>query len=154
RPPSGNGNGFKMGSSQTGIRHIVRNNLAWKNVAAGFYANPSSGGNEWFNNTSYMNRPQNNKRPGGPRRPSAMITLTGDKVHRMRNNIGFPNKNTNMMGVETMFNTWDLNITPAAGDFASTSDANVIMGPRKADGSLPDVSFMHLAANSQMINKG
>src|SRR6476620_792825 len=154
RPPSGNGNGFKMGSSQTGVRHIVRNNLAWKNVASVFYANHSSGGNDWFNNTSYMNGTQYNMLASPPGDSSMMITLTGDKVHRMRNNIGFPNKNINMMGVDTMANTWDLNITPAAADFASTSDANVIMGPRKADGSLPDVSFMHLAANSQMINKG
>jgi hypothetical protein len=28
------------------------------------------------------------------------------------------------------------------------------MGPRKADGSLPRRDFMHLAANSVMINKG
>jgi hypothetical protein len=154
RPPSGNGNGFKMGSSQTGVRHIVRNNLAWKNVASGFYANHSSGGNDWFNNTSYMNGTQYNMLASPPGDSSMTITLMGDKVHKMRNNIGFPNKNTNMMGVDTMFNTWDLNITPANGDFASTSDANVIMGPRKPDGSLPDVSFMHLSANSQMINKG
>ena len=154
RPPSGNGNGFKMGSSQTGVRHIVRNNLAWKNVASGFYANHSSGGNDWYNNTSYMNGTQYNMLASPPGDSAMTITLMGDKVHKMRNNIGFPNKNTNMMGVDTMFNTWDLNITPANGDFASTSDANVIMGPRKPDGSLPDVSFMHLSANSQMINKG
>jgi hypothetical protein len=154
RPPSGNGNGFKAGSSQTGIRHVIRGSLAWKNAASGFYANHSSGGNDWFNNTSYMNGTQYNMLASPPGDSSMTITLTGDKVHRMRNNIGFPNKNTNMMGVDTMFNTWDLNITPAAGDFASTSDANVIMGPRKADGSLPDVPFMHLSAASQMINKG
>jgi len=153
-PSSANGNGFKMGSSQTGIRHVVRNSLAWKNYASGFYANHSSGGNDWYNNTSYMNGTQYNMLASPPGDSSMTITLTGDKVHRMRNNIGFPNRNSNMMGVDTMFNTWDLNITPANGDFASTSDANVIMGPRKADGSLPDVTFMHLAANSQMINKG
>ena len=49
-----------MGSSQTGIRHIVQNNVAWKNKAAGFYANHSSGGNTWYNNTSYMNGTQYN----------------------------------------------------------------------------------------------
>ena len=46
QPAVGNGNGFKMGSSQTGVRHLVRNNLAWKNKASGFYANHSSGGND------------------------------------------------------------------------------------------------------------
>jgi len=57
---SGNGNGFKMGSSGTGIRHLVQNNVAWKNSAAGFYANHSSGGNTWYNNTSYSNGTQYN----------------------------------------------------------------------------------------------
>ncbi|MEI9942470.1 MAG: hypothetical protein WDO69_35090 [Pseudomonadota bacterium] len=52
RPAAGNGNGFKAGSSKTGIRNVIRNSLAWKNVASGFYANHSSGGNDWFNNTS------------------------------------------------------------------------------------------------------
>ena len=49
-----------MGSSQTGIRHIVQNNVAWKNKASGFYANHSTGGNTWYNNTSFMNGTQYN----------------------------------------------------------------------------------------------
>ena len=46
-PAAGNGNGFKMGSSKTGIRHLVQNNVAWESKANGFYANHSSGGNNW-----------------------------------------------------------------------------------------------------------
>lgn len=152
-PSSGNGNGFKVGSSQKGVRHIVRNNVAWKNKAAGFYANHSSGGNTWLNNTSYMNGSQYNMLASPPGDSGSTIILTGDLVHRMRNNIGFPNKNTNMGGVDTMFNTWDLNIAEAATDFVSTSDTGV-MGPRKADGSLPDVDFLKLKAGSPLIDKG
>ena len=59
-PTSGNGNGFKMGSSKTGIRHLVQKNVAWKNKANGFYANHSSGGNTWYNNTSFQNGTQFN----------------------------------------------------------------------------------------------
>ena len=54
-PPDGNGNGFKMGSSDRMVRHLVQGNVAWKNKAAGFYANHSSGGNTWYNNTSFQN---------------------------------------------------------------------------------------------------
>ena len=83
----------------------------------------------------------------------------------MRNNIGYPNKNANMTGVDTMFNTWDLGITPAAKDFASITDPSVsgtgmsiessgALGPRAADGSMPAVDFLKLAAGSQMIDKG
>ena len=71
----------------------------------------------------------------------------------MRNNIGFPNRNSNMEGVDTAFNTWDLNITPAASDFVSVTDTG-FMGPRQADGSLPNLDFMQLGPSSRMIDQG
>jgi hypothetical protein len=153
----GNGNGFKIGSSQTGIRHIVENNVAWKNKASGFYANHSTGGNTWYNNTSYMNGTQYNMLASSfdsSGNVTGTIVLTGSKVHIMRNNVGFPNKNANMDGVDTMFNTWDLNITEASTDFASTSDTGCT-GAREADGSLPAAcTFLHLKAGSPLIDKG
>ena len=164
-PTDGNGNGFKMGSSKTGIRHLVQNNVAWKNKASGFYANHSSGGNTWYNNTSYSNGTQYNMLASDPNDSSVTITLTGSLVHIMRNNIGFPNKNTNMTGVDTAFNSWDLNLTPATKDFLSVTDPSMTvkdvsaessgaLGPRQADGSLPNVDFLKLMAGSQMIDKG
>jgi hypothetical protein len=156
-PSSGNGNGFKMGSSQTGIRHIVQNNVAWKNKAAGFYANHSAGGNTWYNNTSYKNGSQYNMLASswdsaGNRTDG--VTLTGSKVHVMRNNIGFPDKNVNMNGVDSAFNTWDLNITETSSDFLSTVDTDCT-GPRQADGSLPAAcEFLKLKAGSPLIDKG
>ena len=153
-PPDGNGNGFKMGSSETGVRHIVQNNVAWKNKAAGFYANHSSGGNNWFNNTSYMNKSsQYNMLASPPGTPKTDTILTGTLVHKMRNNIGFPNKNVNMGGVDTMFNTWDLNIAEASTDFISTSDTGAT-GPRTADGGMPAIDFLKLKAGSPLIDKG
>ena len=165
-PTDGNGNGFKMGSSKTGIRHLVQNNVAWKNKASGFYANHSSGGNTWYNNTSFQNGTQYNMLASPAGDPNTTITLTGSLVHIMRNNIGYPNKNTNMTGVDTQFNAWDLNITPKASDFLSITDPTVsgtgqaiettspALGPRQADGSLPSVDFLKLVAGSQMIDKG
>jgi len=170
-PTSGNGNGFKMGSSKTGIRHLIQNNVAWKNKANGFYANHSSGGNTWYNNTSFQNGTQFNMLAStwdaAGNRTDGVI-LTGTKVHIMRNNLGYPNKNQYITGygVDTQFNTWDLNITPAAKDFLSITDPTVsstgqavettspALGPRQADGSLPNVDFMKLAAGSAMIDKG
>ena len=154
-----------MGSSATGVRHLVQNNVAWKNKASGFYANHSSGGNTWYNNTSFMNGTQYNMLASPANDPNTTITLTGALAHIMRNNIGYPNKNTNMTGVDTMFNSWDLNITPAATDFASITDPSVTgtgvsiessgaLGPRAADGSMPAVDFLKLAAGSRMIDKG
>jgi MYXO-CTERM domain-containing protein len=168
-PSSGNGNGFKMGSSKTGVRHLVQNNVAWKNKANGFYANHSAGGNTWYNNTSFQNGTQydmlaSSWDAAGNRTDG--VILTGTKVHIMRNNLGFPNKNVSMNGVDTQFNAWDLNIVPAAKDFLSITDPTVggtgqaiettspALGPRQADGSLPNVDFMKLAAGSAMIDKG
>jgi MYXO-CTERM domain-containing protein len=148
-----------MGSSGTGIRHIIQNCVAWKNKASGFYANHSSGGNTWDNNTAYQNGTQYNMLASsfaadGRTIATAVIILTGTKVHIMRNNIGFPNKNSNMTGVDTASNTWDLGITEAATDFASTSDTGCT-GPREADGSLPSAcQFLKLKAGSPLIDKG
>ncbi len=152
-PAAGNGNGFKMGSSATAVRHYISNSVAWKNKAAGFYANHSSGGNTWYNNTSYSNGTQYNMLASPANDPNTTITLSGSLSHIMRNNIGFPNKNTNMGGVDTAFNTWDLAITPATSDFLSV-DPTDAMGPRQADGSLPNLDFMKLSAGSHMIDKG
>lgn len=156
RPADGNGNGFKIGSSKTGIRHVVRNSVAWGNRASGFYANHSAGGNDWFNNTSYRNGTQFNMLASswdaqGNRTDG--VVLTGDKVHRMRNNLGYPNDNTNMQGVDSRFNSWDLGITPSDADFVSVSDTGA-MGPREADGSLPNLDFLELRMGSALIDKG
>jgi hypothetical protein len=172
---AGNGNGFKIGSSKTGIRHTVINCVAWGNKANGFYANHSSGGNTWYNNTSFQNGTQYNmlastwSEPNGGGTRTDGVHLTGDKAHIMRNNIGFPNDNQYIdgYGVDTKNNTWDLNIVPANKDFLSVTDASMtttgkslagivgsILGPRQADGSPPNVNFLKLAAGSQMIDKG
>jgi MYXO-CTERM domain-containing protein len=171
---AGNGNGFKIGSSKTGIRHTVRNCVAWKNKANGFYANHSSGGNTWYNNTSFQNGTQYNmlastwSLPNGGGTRTDGVILTGDKVHIMRNNIGFPKDNQYIdgYGVDTKFNTWDLNIVPANKDFLSVTDPTLAgtgqaiettspaLGPRQADGSLPNVDFLKLAGGSAMIDKG
>jgi len=162
-PVDGNGNGFKMGGNVTNTRHMVRNCVAWKNKDSGFYSNHSTGGHTWYNNTAFQNGTDFNMLSG----PSAApIQLTGALAHILRNNVSYTNKTANMGGVDTQFNTWDLNITPKASDFLSITDPTVsgtgqaieasspALGPRQADGSLPNVDFLKLAGGSQMIDKG
>jgi hypothetical protein len=163
---AGNGNCFKIGSSKTGIRHLVQNNVAWGCKASGFYANHSAGGNTWYNNTAYKNGTQFNmlastwSAPNGGGTRTDGVSLTGAKAHILRNNIGFPNDNQYIgatYGTDSQFNTWDLNITPKDGDFLSTTvptPGTGILGPRQADGSPPNVDFLKLAAGSAMIDKG
>ncbi|WP_438008266.1 hypothetical protein WME89_05875 [Sorangium sp. So ce321] len=53
--------------------------------------------NDWFNNTSFNNGTQSNmlaSRWDANDNRTNGVTLTGDKVHRMHNNISFPLKNT------------------------------------------------------------
>ena len=172
KPKNANGNGFKAGSSKTGNgRHTIKNCVAWKNKAAGFYANHSSVGNNWYNNTAYSNGNGFNMwastwDDAGNRTDG--IILKGDKAHVMKNNISFPNKTSYIGGdyASGEYNTWNLNITPAASDFLSVDDPSMtitgqdlstiagMLGPRQPDGSLPDLDFLKLKKGSQMIDKG
>ena len=170
-PKDGNGNGFKAGSSKTGIRHTIRQCYAWKNKAGGFYANHSAGGNDWFNNTSYSNGSQFNmwasSWDAAGNRTDGVI-LKGDKAHVMKNNIAYPEKLRYIGGeyANGEYNTWNLGIVPSDTDFLSLDDPSMtikgedismmagMLGPRKADGSLPDVDFLKLAPNSQLIDRG
>jgi hypothetical protein len=72
-----------------------------------------------------------------------------------RNNVAYLGTATsNSTGADASFNSWDISgLIVAASDFVSTDTAGMY-GPRKADGSLPDVKFMHLAAGSKLIDKG
>lgn len=155
---SGNGNGFKMGSSGTGIRHIIRNNVAWRNKAAGFYANHSSGGNTWENNSSYNNGVQFDMRAAtfaADGRTIAIddITLTGSKVHILRGNVGYPDRNRYMNGVDSAGNSWDATPEGLTAETPDTADDNCT-APREANGSLPvSCKFTTLTHSPQAIRR-
>ena len=84
------------------------------------------------------------------------------------NDIAYPNK-TSYIGGEYAageYNTWNLNLTATNADFISVDDPSMTVtgkpleplggafGPRKADGSLPDIDFLKLSPKSQFIDKG
>ena len=175
-PENANGNGFKAGSDTSGTaHHVIRQCVAWKNYSSGFYANHSTAGNKWYNNTSYNNLGTQYNMLASTYNGTTVVAnkvLTGDNAHDMKNNIAYPNK-TAYIGTYngTTYaagsnNTWNLGITPAESDFASVSDPSMtttgkdlstiagILGPRQADGSVPDVDFLKLKSSGQMIDKG
>lgn len=43
--------------------------------------------------------------------------------------------------------------SPSSGDFENTTDYQQLTGPRKADGSLPDLTFLLLKKSSPLYNK-
>ena len=142
----GNGSGFKMGNSfMPKIRHTIRNCVSWKNRNQGFYANHSPGGTDWYNNTAYNNGYQFDMYSDS--------VLSGSRVHELKNNVAFPNKNKNLGASIMEYNSWNLNITPANSDFLSISDSGWT-GQRRPDGSLPDIPFLKLKEGGNLIDKG
>ena len=63
-----------------------------------------------------------------------------------------------MSGIERnppddQFNSWNLDTAISEADFLSVTPEGVD-GPRQADGSLPDIDFMHLKPDSRLIDGG
>jgi hypothetical protein len=155
---AGNGNGFKMGGfglPPTGYptsvpQHTVRNCVAFLNRAAGFYQNHHLVPNYYYNNTSYNNRSANFNMLG------YNLTTSADAgMGIYRNNIAFTGTAvSNASGADAANNSWNMtSVSVTSADFLSIDTVGV-SGPRKPDGSLPDVRFLHLATGSDLIDKG
>lgn len=151
----GNGNGFKCGGYGTDTSkfpasppvHVIRNNLSVGNRAAGFYANHHPGSVTFYNNTSYGSNPDFNML--GMSASGANIT-----VGTYRNNLAVGGTLTsNATNPDDDSNSWTLSVTANAADLQNTSETG-LDGPRKADGSLPDLPNFHLASGSDLIDKG
>lgn len=187
-PKNGNGHGIKMGESTLGGgRHTIKFCAAWKNKATGFYANYTGVGSKWLNNTSYMNKDRefamaSTLFDSEGNRIAEVAPLTGDKAHVLKNNIAFPNRNSQVgecweyipsQNIDRYVecpagenNTWNLKLDLTEDDFESLDDPSMtvtgkdlstiagILGPRNADGSLPNVGFLKLKKGSRAIDKG
>jgi len=159
RTAAGNGNGIKGGGFDlpptrvpaSPPSHTVRNCLSFMNINNGFDANFEPVANHWTNNTAYMNGANFNMH-------GTLADGTNANVGILRNNIAFGGtaitSGTGSM-VDDAFNSWDsaLGVSVSAADFQSTSVAGMD-GPRQADGSLPCLPFLRLAAGSDLIDKG
>ena len=159
----GDGNGFKVGGfgvtdfsnlPATIPRHNVRFCLAVRNKSAGFYANHHLGGNNWYNNSAYLNAVNYN-----------MLNRSADHTadvpgydHNLKNNLGWGARTTEYNNLNTStsnvsFNYFTLSVTVNSSDFLST-DQSLLTAARQADGSLPVNNFMRLVTGSDVINKG
>jgi hypothetical protein len=155
-----NGNGFKMGggnknqagtiSNADSLRHdmILKNCLSFDNKANGFDQNNNRGSMTLYNCTGYCN--------GGYNFGIAGFIRVGDTLS-VKNCISLPSSSVTLAGVPNPIlatNSWLSPFANAtAADFVSL-DTTGVRGPRKSDGSLPDITFMHLAQGSQFIDAG
>jgi hypothetical protein len=149
---AGNGNGFKAGGyggdyDAGAVKHTVRFSVAFANRSAGFYANHHPVADDFFDNTGYRNHPDFNM---------LGVDSSGAAVGRgnLRNNIAYGGTLTsNMNGTSSAYNTWDLGITVSDSQFRSVSTTGWDAS-RQGDGNLPALPYLHLAANSTLIDRG
>lgn len=146
------GNGFKAGGygstpaerlPSPPPRHVVRFCTAVRNKAYGFYANHHPGGCDWIGNSGYRNR--NNYNMLG--RLADNRTDVPGFGHRLHTNLGYRSRDRreiiqiDQKQCELVNNSFDSpdNLTDA--DFVSLDEQQLVR-PRRADGSLPPLTFL------------
>jgi hypothetical protein len=146
-PYEGNGNGFKTGGSDTAnLMHnvVLKRCLAFDNRVKGFDQNHNRGSIIFYNCSAYRNGSRNYSVT------ETLYTLKG-KVLTVINCLAMGAYGSLLNSIQQT-NSWP-GFTVDSADFVSL-DTTGVRGPRKSDGSLPDVAFMHLAATSPMVNAG
>lgn len=142
-----NGNGFKMGGSDDKtLKHnfIIKNSLAFYNKAKGFDQNNNMGSMQVYNCTGLFNDGNDFSIPG---------ILASGQTAEVKNCVLADGKKSLNSFVVQESNSWDSRFTVTKEDFLSF-DTTGVSGSRKDDGSLPDISFVHLAEGSDLINAG
>ncbi|MFK7834290.1 MAG: T9SS type A sorting domain-containing protein, partial [Winogradskyella sp.] len=170
----GDGNGFKIGGYGLGgtpyftilsnyspiPTNTVQFCVSAGNKQSGFYANHHLEGNNWYNNSAYLNK-RNYNMSNAQSLSSSGISITGPGWnHVLTNNVGLGATLVELTNIDipecTLTNNYfdpntALTVTPS--DFLSL-DINLLTSPRQADGSLPDTDFMKLEANSDLVDAG
>lgn len=142
----GDGNGFKTGGSDDKLlKHnaTYTNCLAVGNVVDGFDHNSNRGIVTMYNCSAYDNGKNINFSNTNPVEKLIIKNTAAFGV------LG----STNATAKDISNNSWQNGISVSEADFQSL-DISQLTGPRKADGSLPDITFMHLANDSDLIDKG
>lgn len=142
----GDGNGFKTGGSDTkDLKHnaIYKNCIAVGNASDGFDHNSNRGEVTIYSSSAYDNG----------RNYSFSNTNPLDKLTIKNSNVLGDVGSLNATNTDITNNSWMDGIVTTYEDFVSIEYAE-LTGPRKADGSLPEVSFFHLVSGSDLIDKG
>lgn len=146
RVGGGDGNGFKTGGSDDKtLKHnaIYTNCIAVGNVYDGFDHNSNRGVVEIYNSVAYNNG------------TNYHFTNTNPLAELViKNSLALGEKGkTDAAQTDISHNSWQLDVQVTGEDFQSL-DVDQLLQVRKVDGSLPDVSFMHLVPGSDLIDKG
>ena len=145
-----NGNGFKMGGGDNSNRdmlmhHFILNRcLAFNCKAKGFDQNNNVGSMTLYNCTGFGNLTANYR---------ITKTLAAGQNLTVKNCLSFNGSAELGAFALQANNSWLSPFTVTTADFISLDPA-LAAAPRKADGSLPDLPFMHLALGSDLIDGG
>lgn len=145
-PSHGNGNGYKMGGSDSAnLEHnmILKQCLAFDNRVKGFDQNNNRGSMTLLNCTGYRNGTNY----------SISQTLDSGKTLTVMNCVALGAYGSLASFAIQATNSWMSPFVVDATDFVSI-DTTGVRGPRNPDGSLPTVPFMHLARGSDLIDGG
>lgn len=162
---AGNGNGFKTGGCDANasglklLKHnmVLKNCLSFYNKAKGFDQNHNRGSITFLNCTGYNNG--NGSTSSGDEYNFSVpetLAISAGKILTVENciSLGSASGVTLLNPTILLTNSWMSPFTaPTNADFISV-DTTGVRGPRKSDGSLPDITFMHLASSSQFIDAG
>ncbi len=150
---AGNGVGFKLGKSEkdfgNAAKTILTNCLAYNNKSWGFHQNGANAVIALYNNTAYMNGAH------------GFCFNDFNKQHIIKNNISYRNAYSCSLTRTSVLSNNSFLVNSADNPALLVNDADFISldpsglaGPRKIDGSLPDIDFLHLTPTSRLINSG
>ncbi len=148
-PSNGNGNGYKMGGGDNGnslnLAHnfTLKNSLAFDNRVKGYDQNNNRGSMTIYNCSAYRNG-TNYSIPG---------VINSGEAATIINCVVLGGTGSLSSNVVQQTNSWHPQFVVTNADFISI-DTTGVRGPRKPDGSLPDITFLHLAAGSDLIDAG
>ncbi len=153
---NGNGNGFKMGSDYGRNNMIMNRCMAFENHNKGFDQNHNTGSMILNNCTGYSSKDTSSKSRYTYRMDEPVAS--GHEI-RLTNCVavsdGESDRNKSAYApysVVGTFVTSDMNTLPSDYQSISTEGTD---GERAADGTLPEVPFMHIAeGNTKLIDKG
>jgi hypothetical protein len=148
--PQANGNGFKMGggdnSNGDSLMHhfVLINCIAFNNKNKGFDQNNNMGSMTLFNCSGYHNLTANYR---------IQRMLNPGQILMVKNCVSFEGLVQLGSFAVQETNSWLPPFVVTADDFLSLA-IDLASAPRQADGSLPEIEFLHLAEGSDLIDAG
>ncbi|AJQ97543.1 right-handed parallel beta-helix repeat-containing protein [Gynuella sunshinyii] len=145
---SGDGNGFKTGGSDDkALKHnaVFINTIAAGNIVDGYDHNSNRGSITIYNAIAHQNGRNINF---GSTNIAQSLTIKNTISYDGDGSDSLKASSTNISN-----NSWQSGVSTSSSDFQSLN-IDQLLAPRKADGSLPDVSYFHLVRGSDLVNAG